>query len=48
MGKEDVYLGGGEDVLNGHGDFRTNAITLNQADEEVALKKNRISIALVC
>lgn len=32
-----VYLGSGEDVLDGLGDLRTNAVTLDQADEEVAL-----------
>lgn len=30
-------LGGGEDVLDGLGDLRTNAITLDQGDKEVAL-----------
>jgi hypothetical protein len=30
-------LGSGEDVLDRHGNLGTNAITLDQTDEEVAL-----------
>jgi hypothetical protein len=36
-GTAKTNLGGGKDVLHGHGDLRANAITLNQTDEEVAL-----------
>lgn len=32
-----TYLGGSEDVLDGLGDLRADTVTLNQADEEVAL-----------
>lgn len=31
------YLGSGEDVLDGLGDLGTDTVTLDQADEEVAL-----------
>jgi hypothetical protein len=31
-------LGSGEDVLDRHGNLGTNAITLDQTDEEVALR----------
>jgi hypothetical protein len=33
----DTNLGGGKDVLDGLGDLGANAITLDQADQEVAL-----------
>lgn len=32
-----AYLGGGEDVLDGLGNLRADTVTLDQADEEVAL-----------
>lgn len=42
-----AYLGGGEDVLDGLGNLRADTVTLDQADEEVALDMElarRISI----
>lgn len=34
-----THLGGGEDVLDGNGDLRANAITLNQAHGVFALHR---------
>jgi hypothetical protein len=39
-------LGGGEDVLDGLGDFGTDTITLDQADEEVSLRNELASYRL--
>ncbi len=35
-------LGSGEDILDGDGNLGADTITLNQADEEVALLSRRI------